>query len=215
MIPVVPAIIPENYDSLRETIQSLQFAHEIQIDVVDGKFVAPVSWPFQPAGSPKEIKPYTDAHTLEVDLMVAEPVAAAKAWEAAGADMLVFHVESIPLTVLEHFVEQTNVTVGVACSGNTTMDTFISYVRVADYVQLMGITEIGKQGQPFDATVIDKIRMIKEAFPEKMISIDGAVNEKTIQQLAAAGADRFVAGSAILGAHSPEEAYRDLVELVN
>ena len=89
------------------------------------------------------------------------------------------------------------------------------YISASIVVQLMGIAEIGKQAQPFDSSVLDKIRIVHESFPEKMISIDGSVNPETIQKLAAAGANRFVAGSAIVGQPDEVLAYQKLAALVN
>ncbi len=55
------------------------------------------SWPYEPTGEALSVKPQLDMYTLEVDLMVADPLAAASEWVIAGADMLVFHVDSLPL----------------------------------------------------------------------------------------------------------------------
>tara|TARA_B100001179_G_scaffold225597_1_gene205652 strand:- start:348 stop:998 length:651 start_codon:yes stop_codon:yes gene_type:complete len=213
--PVVPAIIPNDYESLLAFLRRTTYASEIQIDVVDGKFTPTISWPYAPEGKPKEITVAADRYTLEIDLMVENPVAAALAWEQAGADMLVFHVESLSLDVLKNFANKSQASIGVACHGATDMELFLTYAAVADYVQLMGIAEIGKQAQPFDSSVLDKIRIVHESFPEKMISIDGSVNPETIQKLAAAGANRFVAGSAIVGQPDEVLAYQKLAALVN
>jgi ribulose-phosphate 3-epimerase len=78
----------------------------------------------------------------------------------------------------------------------------------------MGIHNIGSQGQPFDTEVLERIKELKNLFPELTISIDGSVNEKTIPLLRAAGADRFVSGSAILNTEDPVAAYERLSRLV-
>jgi len=79
----------------------------------------------------------------------------------------------------------------------------------------MGIYQIGAQGQPFDATVLEKIAAVQAAYPEKSITIDGSVNEHTIVQLKEAGADRFIVGSAITLQPDPEAAYQALSVLIN
>ena len=76
-----------------------------------------------------------------------------------------------------------------------------------DFVQLMGIAEIGAQGNPFDARVLERIAFVKKHFPALPISIDGGVNLDTIDLLKKAGAERFVAGSAILNADDPKGAF--------
>lgn len=213
--PVVPAIIPNSKEELVETLSKLSFVHEVQIDVVDGKFVPFTSWPYEPKGTPIETKVHTDKFTIEVDLMTSQPLVAANEWIKAGADMLVFHVETVNLEAFANFVETCEVSVGVSMSGNTSLETFLPYVELADYVQLMGIATIGAQGQSFDEGVIEKIKILKQKFPDTLISIDGSVNEETIVRLKEAGAHRFVSGSAILKQDSFEEAYKNLLALVN
>lgn len=213
--PIVPAIIPTSQAELIATLRKLNFVNEIQIDVVDGLFAPTASWPYAPLGTPVAIKPYTDPFTLEVDLMTTQPVVAAVEWIKAGADMLVFHVESISLDTFTNFLEHTPVTIGVSMSGNTSLDTFLPYAEIADYVQLMGISDIGSQGQPFNEGIFETIEIIKKHFPEKMISVDGSVNIDTISRLRKAGVDRFVSGSAILKQDDFELAHRALCELVN
>lgn len=214
---IVPALIPTDRAAVIEFAKQVSFAREIQIDVVDGIFVPHTSWPYDPADEPKAIKSATDVFTLEVDLMVSNPIVAAHQWIDAGADMLVFHIESVELEVFRNFVSTApkNVSIGVACHGETPLTTLLSYIPCAEYVQLMGIAEIGAQGQSFDRTVLTKITQLREKCPDLMISIDGSVNENTIVELKKAGAHRFVSGSAITKAADKEAAYLNLNSLVN
>jgi pentose-5-phosphate-3-epimerase len=129
--------------------------------------------------------------------MVDQPIIAAEKWIAAGADMLVFHVETVPKEVFANFAAETNISIGISFNGETSMETFERYIPFADYVQLMGIYEIGKQGQPLDEAVFEKISYIKQTYPLLSITVDGSVNEHTIERLKAAGADRFIVGSAV------------------
>lgn len=213
MIPIVPAIIPKSAEQIITTLPSLSFSSEIHIDVVDGQFVPFSSWPYSPKGEPKAVRHATDRFTLEVDLMVGDPLAAAESWLEAGADMLVFHTESISLEAFTRFVESTKVSVGISALNGTPLEVLKSYAKKADYVQLMGIAEIGTQGQPFDESVIERIKEIKTSFPNLSITIDGSVNKNTIKRLVEAGADRFICGSAIVGAVSPHEAHAELLKL--
>jgi len=208
-------LIPQSEGEVTEYAQRLNFAKEFHLDVVDGVFAPKATWPYQPEGKPLNVKQYLDVYTLEVDLMTTQPVQAAEQWIKAGADMLVFHVETLSVEVLKNFTEETPVSVGVSCSGATTMDTFAQYLPYADYVQLMGIYQIGAQGQPFDETVFEKITYIKEHYPHLAITVDGSVNQDTIGRLKAAGVDRFVVGSAITLQDDPESAYTALNTLIN
>ncbi len=214
MLPIVPAIIPRSSEEVKSLLSRLDFSPEIHLDVVDGKFVPFTSWPYEPIGSPSEIMPETDKFTLEVDLMVNNPIVAAKDWMAAGADMLVFHVESINLETFKHFIQETSISIGVSALNDTPLETLLPYVGLADYVQLMGIAKIGSQGQDFDKRVLARIAAIKQNFPKQAITIDGSVNKDTAVLLKEAGADRLVVGSAIISATNPLAAYLELTALV-
>jgi len=213
--PIVPALIPHSAQEIQELTKTAVFAKELHIDVVDGQFVPSTSWPYEPAGEPLTVKPFLDAYTLEVDLMVAQPILAAETWIAAGADMLVFHVESLAKEAFKNFTEETPVSVGISFNGETSMQTFETYLPYADYVQLMGIFEIGTQGQPLDEAVFDKIAYMKTNYPQLSITVDGSVNKDTIKRLKSAGADRFIVGSAVTLQENPQQAYHALSALIH
>lgn len=214
-VPIVPAVIPKSQQELVDLAAKLTFSQELQLDLVDGQFVPSVSWPYDPVGKPLSVKSQLDIYTLEVDLMVANPIAAATEWVIAGADMLVFHIETLSLEVFKTFVEETSVSVGVSAHGDTSLEKLAEYARSADYIQLMGIRDIGAQGQPFDEAVLEKIATLRQQFPEKVISIDGSVNTDTIGRLREAGANRFACGSAIVLQNDPEAAHAALSALIN
>ncbi len=215
MIPIVPAIIPTSSGHLVSTLAHLGFSPEVHVDVVDGVFVQSVSWPYTPAGDPNQIKPVTDGFTLEVDLMVQNPLEAADVWVAAGADMLVFHIETISLEAFKRFAESTKISLGVCALNDTPLETLLPYLEVADYVQVMGIAAIGAQGQPLDERVFERIKTLKESNSRLLVSVDGSVNGDTISRLAKVGVDRFICGSAIAGATNPKEAHAYLSSLIN
>lgn len=214
-MPIVPAIIPQSEEYLKEKISQLGFAQEIQIDLVDGKFDDDVSWPYSPTGDPMSVKHLTDKFTLEVDLMVSDPIPAANDWIAAGADMLVFHMDSLSLEDFKNFVDSTHVTIGIAATGEFDMEKYASYIEVADYMQLMGVKEIGAQGQSFYEPVLGEIEELKRRFPFKTIAVDGSVNQSTVANLKKAGVTRFVVGSAIVLQDDPRAAHEEIRELIN
>jgi ribulose-phosphate 3-epimerase len=215
-LPIVPALIPTSQSEVMRYANVFSFSPEFHLDLVDGKFVESISWPYEPVGEPLAVKPALDVYTLEVDLMVVDPVMAATNWIGAGADMVVFHVETIEVSEFKAFVDQVDkVSIGVSAHGDTSLDTLESYLPYADYIQLMGIYEIGAQGHSFHEPVIDSIRHLKANYPDMPITIDGSVNKDTIARLAEAGADRFVCGSAIIGEPNPADAHRALSALIN
>jgi pentose-5-phosphate-3-epimerase len=145
--------------------------------------------------------------------MVAKPLPAAQAWLKAGADQLVFHVETVSVEAFKKFTDDCPVSVGISCNNGTPLSVLYGYLPHADYVQSMGIATIGSQGQPFDESVIARITQIKNDFPYLMQSIDGSINELTVPQLTSLGLSRFIVGSALIKAQHPKEVYIALTKL--
>lgn len=217
MIPIVPAFIPTSKEALIQSLQTLAGVPEIHLDLVDGVFVPFRAWPYEPLGTIADIQTITDRFTLEVDLMVDAPLIAASEWMAVGADMLVFHTENTTVAQFSDFARYapSSITVSIAATCATSLEELEPYLALTDTLQLMGIAEIGAQGQPFDERVLGRIVEVKQHFPKLAITIDGSVNEKTIPTLKAAGANRFICGSAITKAASPLAAYKTLLALAN
>lgn len=211
---IVPALIPTDQSAVVAACAQLAFVSELHLDVVDGSFVSAVSWPYDPMGDPVSVMREVARFSLEVDLMVADPLLAAKAWLAAGADRLVFHVETISVAELRRFDAATNCSIGIAASNDTSVETLLTYAPYADYVQIMGIAEIGQQGQPLDERVFTRIRAFQTMCPTLPITVDGSVNASTIARLAKTGVERLIVGSAIVKTADPEQAYNQLQTLL-
>ncbi|MFN3188339.1 MAG: hypothetical protein ACK42D_02225 [Candidatus Paceibacteria bacterium] len=212
--PIVPAVIPTSAEALTEVLGKLVNISELHVDVVDGVFVSAVSWPYLPSGDPSSLAPLLARFSLEVDLMVDNPLPAAKAWLAAGADLLVFHVETISLEDFTEFAEEVSISVGICALQDTPNEMLTPYLAVADYVQVMGIAQIGSQGQPFDARVFERITWLRTIAPHLPISIDGSVNAETLPKIIPHQLHRYIVGSAIVGQSNPQQAYEELVTLV-
>lgn len=214
-IPIVPAVIPQNQDEVVAYADLLRFSKEFHLDVLDGVFVPTLSWPYDPLGDPLDVRRILEIYTLEVDLMVSDPLTVARTWIEAGADMLVFHIETVSFEELQRFVMSTDVSIGVSAHGGTPLEDLLRYAELADYVQLMGIFEIGSQGQPFDDSVLGKISAVRTRFPGMTVSVDGSVNADTVKRLADAGATRLIAGSAIVLQDDPSAAQAALSALIH
>lgn len=215
MATLVPAIIPESFEHLRNSLKLIDDIHEVHIDIVDGKFVTPVSWPIKPAGTVADIASELASHVVEVDVMTATPITQAKEWMEQGVDMVVVHAETLSVQEFEGLVSMAKCTVGISALLDTPYEILKPYLEIADYTQVMGISVIGAQGQPFDERAIERVKRIAKDFPNLPISIDGSVNAATIPQLVSLPIDRFIVGSAIMGADIPEQAYVALRALLN
>jgi ribulose-phosphate 3-epimerase len=87
--------------------------------------------------------------------------------------------------------------IGIAVGTNTSIEKVFPLVNSVDFIQCMGIENIGFQGQDFDERVLGQIRKLKAEFPDLIISVDGSVTLETAPKLIEAGATRLVIGSAI------------------
>jgi ribulose-phosphate 3-epimerase len=213
MKEIIPAILPKNFEDLKSKIGQMRgLVPIVQVDLCDGIFVPTITWPFrdQDARSVDEIlneregMPYWDEINFEFDLMVSDAVENLEKYIKLGARRLVFHMEAVgDAQEFREFIEgmdmyvKENLDIGVALNNDTDLEIIESFIHDIDFVQLMGIKEIGKQGEPFDERVLERIEQLKAKHPDIVISIDGAVNEDTAERLLAAGADRLVIGSAI------------------
>ncbi len=213
---IVPAIIPQSFDHLQDALQSVSScAKEVQIDIVDGHFVPFTSWPYRGSGSVMLLRSLAETVTIEVDLMIENPMTALPLYIDAGVKKVVLHLESVTdiASIRAHQAVHTYV-LGLSLSNDTPLEKLIQVLTPTDYVQLMGIRKIGSQGQPFDAEVLSRIRILRNMYPELTISIDGSVNQMTLLQLRDAGANRFVSGSAIFDAPDPCVQYAKLSALL-
>lgn len=213
MITIVPAIIPSSRQELLAFLASLPSALEIHVDLVDGVFVPFTSWPIGSLDSAEAIFAPLEAVSLEVDLMTAEPLRWAEWWLKAGADSLVFHAETLSPEAFRAFADSTGVSLGIASNLAYPLEKLALYAPFADYFQVMGIREIGAQGQPFAPEALARIEALCAQYPKLPISVDGSVNDRTLPSIMASGANRAVVGSYITRAENPQAAYEALLTI--
>ncbi|HET9641470.1 MAG TPA: hypothetical protein VFP46_01300 [Candidatus Paceibacterota bacterium] len=222
---VVPAVLPTSREDLLEKLallSPLSRVSRIQIDVVDGVFATPASWPYSaPLEFERMVKrgdelPNFDRIAYEIDLMCRDTDRAASAWIELGARRLVFHAESIP-NLAQHLKaarvryagdigSAELVSFGVALNVESDLALLEPCLDCVEFVQFMGIATIGRQGQPFDERVIPKVRVFHEKHPQIPIQVDGGVSLVTAKKLLGAGVSNLVVGSGILKASDPEAA---------
>lgn len=211
---IIPAIIPKSLDNLKESLELVSFASAVQIDLVDGIFVLFESWPYNPAGDIHDAMGLISNQEIEVDLMVDNQIDVANEWLNIGAKRIIFHLEGLSEPQSALLLKKEDNEIAFSIKNDTPLDELYLYIDRLDFVQLMGIAEIGQQGQPFDSRVLDRIAILRSLYPNLIISVDGGVNKDTIKLLKVAGANRFVAGSAILASQNPKNTYKELCRLV-
>ncbi len=217
MLTIVPAIIPLSIEDLKNHLALLKdVTHSVQVDIVDGKFVPFTSWPHKDETDVQTLASIAETYEIEVDLMIESPEECVDEYVRAGIKAAVIHLESTNnMKEIIDILHAGGVQAGLSLLNDTPLEALDPFLSEIDYVQLMGIRDIGSQGQPFDERVLDRITSLCLGYPKLPISIDGGVNKDTIMRLKKAGATRFVSGSAIFGEHEPDKAYRSLVDFVH
>jgi ribulose-phosphate 3-epimerase len=222
---IIPAIMPKSFDDIREHTEKVaSFVESVQIDLMDGEFVEAKSWPFfdKDKQSVRELSdgeirlPFSEKVKYEFDLMIREPENDLRKFVKLGASRLIIHANSIEnREIFEKEIEKIGIEWGIAFLTTDNLGDWREIILKADFVQLMGIENIGYQGQSFDPRVLDQVKHAREIKPDAIISIDGGVNLETARELALAGANRLVSGSTIFGANAPEVAIEDLKRISN
>lgn len=192
---IIPAILPKNQTDLNTQMKQLiGVVSYVQVDVCDGVFV-PSKTQFQNLASLEVIE-------YELDLMIDKPERTLQDYIEMQPARIVIHLESVSdhvrlflaLEKIRGIIE-----IGLCISNDTPEAVLEKYLDDVDFIQVMGIAEIGVQGNPFDERCIDRIAYLHRKYPDMPISVDGSVNTETIVRLRDAGATRFVAGSAVFG----------------
>ncbi|MEK7515485.1 MAG: hypothetical protein AAB555_00925 [Patescibacteria group bacterium] len=231
---IVPAVLPASKQELEEKLALLTRIHSVsrvQIDVVDGMFASPASWPYSAEatkGRPYreleamvqkgEMLPHLERFTYEIDLMCNNAEKMAEAWLALGATRLTFHAEST--TDLGRLLASARrlfgagggftsglISFGVAINLASDLTLIEPCIDEVEYVQFMGIARIGRQGQPFDRRVFEKIKTFHAKHPEIVLQVDGGVSLENTHRLLAFGVSDLVVGSALLKAHDIADAF--------
>lgn len=224
---IIPAILVKTRKELNEQLLKAHLVcTDVQIDLVDGKFVAPASWPYTEPTSTTDIAELvaTSGMTIEIDVMAENPLAVLDMWTAAGATRVLLHLDApdaIATTISQmkerygyekEFIPE-SLSLGLAITVDTNLELIEPYVDDINFVQFMGIKRIGVQGQPFAEEVFTKIALFKKKHPNVPIQVDGGVTLAVAPKLLQLGVSRLIVGSALWNAPDFEIMYGLFQEL--
>lgn len=226
MIEIIPAVIPYSFRELEEKLEVVRgISNFVQIDVVDGKFASPASWPivkidqnFESIVREERGMPFWEDMDFEIDLMVRDPFSIARDFITAGASRIIFHADTLKLEedkiLLDQLKSEGLAEIGIAVRSSTNPELIKDLLEFADFFQVMTVDPIGVQGSNFDEKALEKIKLIRSWLPNILISCDGAMNPETIDLCMQSGAERFVVGSYIFNSENPRMALEDLKSMV-
>ncbi|WP_159554774.1 ribulose-phosphate 3-epimerase [Citricoccus sp. K5] len=209
-IHIHPSILSADFARLAEELARIRNADAVHVDVMDNHFV-----PNLTLGLPvvQAIRRATDL-PLDVHLMIQDADRWAPAYAEAGAHSVTFHAEAAGAPIrLARELRSHGAKAGMALKPATAVEPYLDMLEELDLLLLMTV-EPGFGGQPFLDVVLPKIRRAREALDGSgvpvALQVDGGVTRDTIMRAAEAGADVFVAGSAVYGAEDPEAAIDEL-----
>ncbi|MEK9160554.1 MAG: hypothetical protein AAB440_00760 [Patescibacteria group bacterium] len=228
-VKVVPAVLPTSRDDLERQLSELSgVTDEVQLNIVDGKFASPATWPYvlqvhdlEHLIAQHRMLPGWGIFRFEIELQVKQPEDVIGAWIAVGATRLTIHIDSIgvPDRILRDLEVQYGhdkdfapdlLSVGFALGVDTDFNVVEPYIDRLDYVQFMGVSRLGKHGEPFESKVVDRIKEFRKKHPSVGVQVDGGVSRATAPALLSAGVSRLVVGSDLWRAEDKLVRYQEI-----
>ena len=212
---IAPSILSADFAELAACVARVAPVVDlVHVDVMDGHFV-----PNLTIGPPvvRSLRPHTRLF-LDCHLMIDNPGEFVEEFAEAGADSCTIHVELDGTADVIAEMRRLGLGVGVVVNPETPFEAAEPYLHLADVFLVMSVHP-GFGGQAFIPGVLDKVRAARRLVDDRglacEIEIDGGINVHTIAAAAEAGADIFVAGSAVFGAPDPVAAVEELHRLAS
>jgi ribulose-phosphate 3-epimerase len=196
---IAPSMLQCDFGDLRREVSALEGADAqvLHLDVMDGHFVPNLT--YGPVVI-ERLRALTDL-PFDAHLMITDPGRSIDDYVAAGCQAITIHVEaSDNLGSLLARIREQDCLAGVALNPDTPVARLEPFLGMADLVLVMSVPP-GAGGQAFDERSLGKLAELRrKCAPQTLLSIDGGINPGTIGRAAAAGAELFVAGSAVFRA---------------
>ena len=214
VIKIAPSILSADFSRLGEQVEMLEEggADYIHIDIMDGHFVPNLTF------GPIVVKAIRDRTQLpfDVHLMMANPMDYIDDFVDAGADIITVHAEVLPhLHRAIQQIRQKGVKASVSLNPSTPLSVLDYVLEDLDMVLLMTVNP-GFGGQQFIPAMISKIKELRRKIDSMNLSIDiqvdGGISLNNIKEVGQAGANIFVAGSAVFNAPDPKGMIKDMKE---
>ena len=205
-VKIAPSVLAADFARMGEQVAEAVDggADYIHVDVMDGRFVPPITFGVQMV---EAIKRHAGSVPLDVHLMIHEPIRLIPDFAEAGADLLVVHAEACEdLAGTVSAIKQRGGRAGVAVRPDSPVDLLLPVLGDLDLALVMSVHP-GWAAQKYIADVEPKVVSLRALIDERGLSteleMDGGISEETAARAAAAGADVLVTGSAVYGRTEP------------
>lgn len=212
---LAPSILAADFKNLGQEMKKTEEngARYLHFDVMDGMFVPSISFGMPVLASIKD----GTSQTMDVHLMVQEPVRYVEAFQKAGADILTVHLEACEdvKATLEK-IRECGMLAGLSICPETEAEELLPYLEYVDMILVMSVHP-GFGGQKFIPESLDKIRKVRGMIEERGLSVDvevdGGIYLTNVREVLEAGVNVVVAGSAVFKGE-PEQNTKEFMEIL-
>ncbi|MBX4187748.1 MAG: hypothetical protein KW793_01270 [Candidatus Doudnabacteria bacterium] len=213
MPEIIPAILTNDLSDFRKKYAELfalgHYFTKLHIDFVDGQFLPNRTL------MPDELPKMTNApFELMAHFMAYDPDQYFSHCKVLGFKWVIIHYEAFHLkTEIDDVIDaarKLGLKVGLAINPETKPYQIALFIKRVEVIQLMGVHP-GAQGRPFEYETLEKIKELKKLTKSVIICVDGGAKAGIAKQIAEAGADWIIAGSAIVKSDHPKQTIEELV----
>ena len=209
-VQISPSILSADFANLQSALEAIRSADWAHVDVMDNHFVPNLTLGLPIVEALLKVSPIP----IDCHLMIDDPDRWAPAYAEAGAGSVTFHIEAAhDPRALARNLRHAGARAGMALKPATRWEPYEDLLPELDMVLVMTV-EPGFGGQSFMADQLPKVRQVRQSVRrhggQVWVQVDGGVSARTIEACAEAGADVFVAGSAVYGADRAADAVAEL-----
>lgn len=206
---IIPTILVKSFEEAKKRIRKVEnYVNWVQLDIMDGVFVNNKTWPYT-EGKISDLRKLKTKARLEVHLMIEKPEQKIDDWLKV-VDRIIVHCEATEnIKEIIEKVYNKGKQIGLAINLETSIEVVKPFLNDLDLILLMTVNP-GWGGQEFKPEVLEKIKSLREIWPDSNIEVDGGINPETSKKTINAGANLICAGTYIFRSKDIKRAIEEL-----